>query len=79
MWYQKAADGEFTHRLSQHVLDKFGEPDSKRLVKNGELWIYAPVSVDHAVNAKNGEVVGITFHINKYGGVESCTGVRRGP
>ncbi len=74
IWYQKAVDGEFTNHLAKDVLDKFGNPESKHPVHNGELWNYGPPSMDDLINAKGGAVIGIAVHVNKYGGVIDCTG-----
>ncbi len=76
IWYQKAVEGEFTNRIAQDVLDRFGKPETIYSVENGELWRYGP-ALDDLINAKDGDVVGITVHVNKYGGVIGCSGSRK--
>ncbi len=76
IWYQKAVEGEFTNRIAQDVVDRFGKPDSIHSVENGELWHYGP-AMDDLIDAKGGDVIGITVHVNEYGGVIGCTGSRK--
>lgn len=76
IWYQKAVEGEFTNRIAQDVVDRFGKPDSIHSVENGKLWHYGPAMED-LIDAKGGDVIGITVHVNEYGGVISCSASRK--
>ena len=74
--YRKFVSGEFQNANADVIVSVLGNPNTRNMVRDNEIWSYGP-SLDDLKNRKVGDLIGINIYMDKSGKVVRCLGIHK--